>query len=177
MNIYVVRHGQTDWNLRNVLQGSSDIELNNTGKNQATILEKNLANINFDYIICSPLKRAIQTAEIINKYRNVPIFINDSIKERSFGTLEGKKSPKISEYWDYLKNINKNNVEKVQDFFKRINEFMELIITRYRDKDLLIVAHYGVMIAIDCYINGFKPNYDLNNYFFDNATYVKYKID
>ena len=86
MNIYVVRHGQTDWNKENKLQGNTDIELNDNGRKQALDLKGELKNIDYDIIISSPLKRAIQTAELINN--NKPIIIEDNLRERSFGDFE-----------------------------------------------------------------------------------------
>ena len=65
MKIYVVRHGQTDWNVAGKCQGRTDIELNNTGIEQAKNTKEQLKNYNIDLIICSPLKRAIKTAEIL----------------------------------------------------------------------------------------------------------------
>ena len=75
MKLYVVRHGQTKWNVLKKMQGSADIPLNECGKKQAYQTKLNLENINFDIIICSPLIRAKQTAEIINSDRNLEIFI------------------------------------------------------------------------------------------------------
>ena len=66
MKIYVMRHGQTDWNLAGKAQGRTDIELNDTGIEQAKQTKKQIDNYKIDLIICSPLKRARKTAEIIN---------------------------------------------------------------------------------------------------------------
>ena len=176
MNIYVVRHGQTDWNVNGILQGSSNIELNNTGKKQAKNLLNELENTCFDYIICSPLKRTIQTAEILKNNSNIPMVINNSLIERYYGDLEGTSRNDISKYWNYTENCNDFNVEPIQSFFKRIFNFMDDIKENYKDKNVLIVTHYGVMIGIDCYVNGFKKNYNLDGYEFNNGTCQKYII-
>lgn len=73
MKIYFVRHGQTEWNLKKRIQGRADKPLNEQGKQQAIETRQNLISKDIDLIICSPLLRAVETAEIINKDRNIPI--------------------------------------------------------------------------------------------------------
>ena len=85
------RHGQTEWNVLGKVQGRADIGLNEKGKQQAEETRKTLENEKIDLIICSPLLRAKQTAEIINKNRNIPIIYDDDIIERDFGEFEGIK--------------------------------------------------------------------------------------
>ena len=63
MRILITRHGQTDWNLEHKVQGKADIDLNETGKKQAEETREKLWNEKIDLIICSPLKRAKQTAD------------------------------------------------------------------------------------------------------------------
>ena len=70
MSLLITRHSQTDWNLKRKIQGKSDIALNETGIEQAKEVAKKLSNEPIDLIICSPLIRARQTAEIINGDRN-----------------------------------------------------------------------------------------------------------
>lgn len=69
--IYITRHGQTDWNVQKKVIGKCDEPLNETGLNQAKETRNNLLNTNIDLIICSPLKRAKQAAEIINENRTI----------------------------------------------------------------------------------------------------------
>lgn len=70
MEILLTRHGQTEWNLLKKVQGKADIELNEKGIKQAEETRDSLKNEKIDLILCSPLKRAIQTAEIINQGRD-----------------------------------------------------------------------------------------------------------
>ena len=75
--IYVTRHGQTDWNVQKRVMGRCDEPLNNNGINQAIETKNNLLNKDIDLIICSPLLRAKQTANIINEGRNISIVYDD----------------------------------------------------------------------------------------------------
>jgi broad specificity phosphatase PhoE len=84
-----VRHGQTDWNVEGRVQGHTDVPLNAEGVRQAaTICEKLLAD-HVDYVISSPLVRALKTAAFIAETHQKPIHIDSRLKERTFGGLEG----------------------------------------------------------------------------------------
>ena len=85
MEILLTRHGQTEWNLLKKVQGKADIELNEKGVKQAEETRDSLKNEEIDLILCSPLKRAIQTAEIINQGRNIKMIIDERVSERDFG--------------------------------------------------------------------------------------------
>ena len=120
MEIFVVRHGQTEWNALEKLQGQTDIELNEVGREQAQITGEQIKNENIDLIITSPLKRARETAEIINKNFNAPIIEDKRLMERGYGELEGKTrierkmlkeiSDEIDEFCNYNKNLYTYNV-------------------------------------------------------------------
>ena len=119
MKVFITRHGQTEWNSLGRLQGRKDIELNEVGKEQALITGEKIKDEKIDIIITSPLKRARETAEIINKQFNVEIVEDDRLMERCYGDFEGitkvelkeKKIqyPEIDDACNYLKNINKPN--------------------------------------------------------------------
>ena len=168
MNIIVVRHGQTDWNVRDLLQGRTDIELNEKGKSQAIETADNLKNINIDAIYVSPLERTRKTAEEINKKRKLDIIIDERLIERGFGEYEGQSGVDFKKYWDLQANISDNNVEPVKELFERtyslLNEIWELY--GNTDKTILLVTHNGINLAITSILNGLIPNifeYNLKN--------------
>jgi len=162
MNLYVVRHGQTDWNIQGRIQGSTNIELNSIGINQAKQTAELLKNVDFDIIYSSPLKRTIDTARIINEYHNINIIKDGRIIERNFGDFEGTQNvlTDIADYLDYDKNLNTNNVEGVKELFKRIENFLFDIYNNHKDtnSNILVVTHGGVSIAITAIINNTKNN-------------------
>ena len=152
MKIYVMRHGQTDWNLSNKVQGQKDIELNKFGITQAEQTIEHFNNYNFDLIICSPLKRAKQTAEIINRDKNVQIIYNDALIERGLGTFEGTYSDYDSDKIYNLKmNLEINNIEPAKQFYDRVSKLLDYIKENLKDKKILLVTHSGTARAIETY--------------------------
>lgn len=89
MDIYLIRHGETDYNREKRLQGETDIPLNSRGIELAQMTAQGMRNLHFDRIYTSPLVRAKKTAEIIRGDRNIPIIPTDGLKEISFGDYEG----------------------------------------------------------------------------------------
>lgn len=181
--IFVTRHGQTNWNLDKKVMGRCDEPLNDEGIKQAYITKEKLKYFNIDLIICSPLTRAKQTADIINEDRNIKILYDERIIERDFGELEGLH---YNEYdndalWDYYKNKKYIKAESMQDFFERIYSFCKEIKTKYKDLNILLVTHGGVSVALNCYFNDNIPEGSLSNIglFLKNcevANYSKNKV-
>lgn len=178
MHLYVVRHGQTEWNVLKKMQGSADIPLNKKGIQQARQTKNNLDNINLDMIFCSPLIRAKQTAEIINEERNLKIVFDDKLRERNYGEFEGtsKSSFNYNDFWAYGKNLKYDKAENVQDFFKRIYDFLDSIKEKYYGKNILIVCHAGVVKAIECYANKMLADEEIGPFLPDNASILKYDL-
>ena len=115
MILYVTRHGETDYNVQKRYTGSTDIPLNAKGIYQAEELANKLSDIKFDIIVSSPLLRAKQTAEIIQKSYDVPIDIINEFSEINVGVYEGltreEAQMKYPEVWG-----------KIADFFKEMQK-------------------------------------------------------
>lgn len=179
MKIFLVRHGQTDWNVQHKVQGKADIDLNHTGIGQASETSKKLINTQIDLVICSTLKRTMQTAQVINAERNIPIIYDERISERDFGEMEGKHQEDFDfkGFWSYKKNIRYETAENIQNFFKRIYSFLDDIIVKHRDMNILLVTHGGVSIPVDCYFNGIPSDDDLLKLVAKNAEIKEYDIN
>lgn len=165
MNIILVRHGQTDWNVRDLLQGRTDIELNENGKAQAVETAQKLLNENIDVIYVSPLKRTIETAQQINKTRNLNMIIDNRLIERGFGDYEGKSKVEFRKYWNFETNICDCNVEPIKELFFRTYSLLKEIVETYKNtnKTILLVTHNGVNLAVTSILNGFASNiFDYN---------------
>jgi broad specificity phosphatase PhoE len=144
-----VRHGETDCNKRNIIQGHSDAKLNKTGILQAKQLGKRLKDEKIDIVFCSDLSRAKQTAKEILKYhKNVPIKYNKLLRERAFGVFENTH---VDEYGKHRETAGKPRHlyrplggENFYDMRKRVGRFLKSIYPKYRNKTVLVVTHGGV---------------------------------
>lgn len=169
MNIYILRHGQTDYNLMGKFQGQVDIELNKTGMQQAQEAAKELLKVEFNKVFSSPLKRALQTVQYVTKCQ---IEIDKRIIERSFGILEGKESiehfeEKVAEY----------QIETVESLKERVYDFLNEILQKYSYCDnILIATHACIARMIECYFTKIDYYEVLNNYELRNGQYKKYKV-
>lgn len=172
MEILLTRHGQTEWNLLKKVQGKADIELNDKGIQQAEITRDSLKEERIDLILCSPLKRAIQTAEIINQGRNIRMIID----ERDFGEFEGMSNTNFdfNAFWSYKQNLKYDKAENIKDFFRRVYNFLDNIKNEYAGKRILIVAHGGISIPVKCYFEGIPNAETLLPLCLENCEVAKY---
>ncbi|WP_073010417.1 histidine phosphatase family protein [Virgibacillus chiguensis] len=143
--ICFIRHGQTNWNKQGKLQGKTDIPLNDTGRDQAQACGKYLHAHNYDILICSPLLRAKETADIINQHLHLPIIKMDDFKERSFGDAEGLTMEERKHR--YPSGHFPNQEERV-DFNQRVMTGVEKVNEQYPQQRVLLVAHGAVINAI-----------------------------
>ena len=179
MNLYIVRHGQTDYNLNNIIQGISDIPLNLNGIGQIQKLKGRVDKLKIDLAITSPVLRTRQTTQILLGTRNVPIIIDKRITERKMGILEGKsiKMYDAKAYWNYKLNYDNNEqVEKIWDLFDRTRAFLIDIIKTYPDKNILLVSHGATIRALHYNIVGFNESDYLLNFKVPNGCLFKYYI-
>lgn len=169
MNIYVLRHGETDYNLQGKFQGQTNIPLNEIGIQHANNTKKQLANIKFDLVISSPLDRAIQTTKIVT---NINPIIDERIIERSFGKLEGQSS-----IYDFEEKIEEYNIETYEQLCERIYSFLDDLIKQHLDKEnVLVGTHACVTQIIETYFNKNKNKSNWKDCYLKNAEYKVYKI-
>ena len=138
---YLVRHGQTDWNVEKRIQGHSDIPLNDAGRAQAVQLQERLKPIAFDHCFSSDLQRAIETARILTASRSLAIHVDPRLRERNFGIGEGK----LFSECDTSLEQNLMTVETDEAVAKRFFAFLHETEKKYPGSSILIVTHGGVM--------------------------------
>jgi len=176
MSIYVIRHGQTDWNIENRLQGQSESLLNDTGIAQANMAKIKLANIDFDLIISSSSKRAISTTNIINSDKNTSVKLDKRLLERSYGNLEGLYGNQIniSELWSLNSPTKNPTVETIDSLFSRVTSLLDELKNSYKNEQILLSTHSGTSIAISCYFNDIPKDGNLLNLGLKNCAFIKY---
>lgn len=164
-NIYIVRHGESVWNKLKIIHGQSNPPLSNEGKIQAELLAIDLMNINFDACFCSPLQRASVTAKTILKFhKNTPIKYDDRLLEIFLGDLEGVHSTNIDLFNETFELLTEHGVESQAHFFKRVKSFFDDYLTKWEDKNILIVSHCGTIRMCNFYFNPPEINHTINDY-------------
>ncbi|MBN6206477.1 histidine phosphatase family protein [Ralstonia pickettii] len=144
--ICFVRHGETDWNTAGILQGQQNTGLNHKGQEQAEATGAYLAANEevFDILITSSLKRAKETAEIINQHLQLPMLETDAFRERAFGEAEGlSREERQQKYPD----TNFPGAEKETDFYERVTTGFQEITAVYANKHILLISH-GLVINL-----------------------------
>lgn len=170
--MYIVRHGQTDWNIKKLLQGHTDIPLNKTGEEQARIFGQTLKDTTFDAAFSSDLLRAQRTAEIIVLEKKVAVETTKLLRERRYGKFEGQKAESLEEF-DRLKDTLEKearlkhkpspDVESDEELIGRVITFLREISVSYIGKNVLVVSHGGVMAALLRHLGRSLPHGAINN--------------
>ncbi len=153
MRLYVVRHGQTSYNIDNKVCGISDVELTSLGKQQAKKAQEDLQFFKIDYIFSSPLQRAYETAKIINKDRQLEIQIDPRIQEINFGKFEGVINNDEFQYYKQNHGLHYPGGESLFQVVFRVYSFLEELENKYPDKNILVVCHGGIVRVIHSYFH------------------------
>ena len=141
---YYLRHGETDWNRERRQQGQTDIPLNDTGRAQARATARQLADCGIATICTSPLKRARETAEIVNRSLQAELVVVNGLVECNWGVGEGRVNDGWYEDWrdgGFLEGAEAHT-EFVARSLAAINEALEY------PGPVLIVGHGGVYRAV-----------------------------
>ena len=176
MELYVVRHGQTDMNRLQIMQGQTVVSsLDDRGRYEAECIGKRLKNISFDHIFSSDLKRCRETSDIIlsqSEYKREPVY-TETLRERSKGIFEGGPWENFRKYCAEEKDrIMKAppGGESLEDVLKRTKNFAEMLKNTCSENDrILAVTHQGLIkILLLCLLD--MPLMYHRNFRFDNCS-------
>ncbi len=164
MKLILVRHGETHWNEAGLVQGGdSDIELNDTGLEQARKLAAFLESEPITAILSSPLQRAIATAEVIANHHQLPVEIDQGLRELKVGDLEGMSvsnlrttfSRFLLQWWQDGEAMKLPNGESLVELQQRAWKVIESLLERHKTSPehsegttVVVVSHYFVTLAI-----------------------------
>lgn len=181
MRLFLVRHGQTDWNVKGKIQGSVDSELNETGIKQAEELSIKIKLLkskhNFSIIYTSPQRRAAKTAQILSQAVNADYIKVKGLEEINFGEWEGMTWPEIEkkypeEYEEWYENRRYTRPpkgESYQDMIERVLAAIHKIIEKENEhENVVIVTHSAVIMCLMCYITN-TPFEDMMKFITDNT--------
>ncbi|XID94907.1 histidine phosphatase family protein [Paenibacillaceae bacterium WGS1546] len=143
--IAFIRHGSTSWNKEGRAQGSSDISLDQDGIRQAELLADRLRSEAWNHIYSSSLTRAKQTAQIIGNAIGLEIRLDDRLRERSGGLIEGTTEQERLRKWGRNWRDLELGIESIEDVQKRGSDFLEEINSKHQGEKVLVVSH-GALI-------------------------------
>ncbi|MGW8956957.1 histidine phosphatase family protein [Paenibacillus sp. NPDC055715] len=171
--IALIRHGSTSWNKEGRAQGNSDISLDQDGINQAKLLATRLRSEDWNHIYSSTLARAKQTALIVGSAIGVDIRLDDRLRERSGGLIEGTTEEERIEKWGTGWRELDLGLEPIEIVQKRGEEFLEEIMMKHQGEKVLVVSH-GALIQFN-FIN-LVPDFPTKHFGNTSITILK-KID
>jgi len=164
LKLILVRHGETSWNRERRVQGAdSDIELNETGLEQATRLASSLENESIVAIHASPMRRAVATAEAIASRHGLPVEVDHRLIEIKVGELEGLSvldlnttfSQFLLERWKGRSMAESTDGETLDGLVCRVWPVVEGLLERHNagdghngDREVVIVSHFFVTLAV-----------------------------
>ncbi len=183
--LYLMRHGQTEYNVRRVIQSHNDSPLTREGITSTRGRAKMLKGIIFDAIFCSDLERARKSLEILLDELDTNIIVNycADLREIDFGQLTGRN---IEDIMDIIQLHKKQTHRRYPDgesgdsFSKRVLDFVEMVLDLHVGGTILFMTHFGVIETIlKHYINKLDDrlntkNYDIGVLYF-NKKGVSYK--
>lgn len=160
-DVYIVRHGQTQWNVDRRLQGEMDIPLNEKGIEQAKQLHDRFSGIKFQAAYSSDLSRAHETAAIILNSKDIPIIKTSQLRETKLGCWVGKPIDELKTWItaqsitnhgfqkdEYFKHKWHDEVESVGEVFHRSIHYILNLSTSHLGQTVIVVSHGGVLESI-----------------------------
>ena len=178
MKIYSTRHGQTSYNKQEIILGTTDIELDETGEQQAKALAERIAELGtIDIIIASPMKRAQKTARAVAERCGLDIVTEERFREWDYGSYEGKS--RFTEGFaenkvNFAVRMGKSG-ESLLQLTHRVYSALDDIIAEHSGRTVLLVTHGGVCRVIETYFND-MTNEQFSNWFMDNCGLLEYNI-
>lgn len=153
--MFIVRHGESEWNVLGLVQGHMNSSLTPEGEDQARLTAELLSEIHFDEIFSSDLVRATRTAEIIRLERELEILTTERLREQHFGSLEGSSAQELINHFKRWKHLSNNaerfaqrfvpDMETAEEALLRFMTFLREVAVAYVGKTVLISTHGTIM--------------------------------
>ncbi len=176
MNIYVARHGETEWNLENRVSGRTDIPMTPHGIEQAHQLAEAVSELDIDLMLVSPLQRAQLTAQIVSERCQIPMITEERLIEYNFGIFEGRL--RTDEEFQAIRRelpCRYPGGESSFDAAARTYALLDEVRRTYAGKNLLLITHGALARVIRTYFVS-MTNEEYGSYMTDNCKCVRYEI-
>lgn len=144
----LVRHGSTDWNVEERIQGCTDTVLNQQGRKEVAVLAEHFKGQDWEFIITSHLQRAQETGMIIGEVLQIPVLAYRNLRERKFGPLEGMGFQEIREkYPEGIGALSLPGLESRLEVEERALQTMDQLAKLFPARQIIIVTHGGFLRA------------------------------
>lgn len=160
--VYLVRHGQTAWNVGEIFRGRADIPLDDVGRNEAVLAGEALKDATIHAVYSSPLSRSMETAQNIAKFHNLFVIPLDAITDISYGEWEGHSNEEMKAKYPDLHRLWHTEPHKVrfpkgeslEDVRARSVAALNDLLARHKDQNIVLVAHRVPNKVICCALIG-----------------------
>ena len=167
--LILARHGETAWNVGKVFRGRVDVDLDEVGFKQAELLGKYLGNWELEAIYSSPLRRALDTANMVARYQKVVVWVAEGLTDFDYGEWQSLPEQEVSRLYPTLLNEWYNSPHKaempggesLEDVTRRAVEAVNGILARHRG-NVLLVSHRVVLKVLVCYLLGLDNSHFWN---------------
>jgi broad specificity phosphatase PhoE len=167
--LILARHGETTWNVEKIYRGRSEVDLDEEGLKQAEFLGKYLSDWNLDAIYCSPLKRALDTANIVARYRKVSVHVAEGLTDCDYGKWQSLPEREVQRLYPALFDAWHTSPDKVkmpggeslEDVRERAVPVVNGIVAKYGG-NVLLVSHRVVIKVLVCSLLGLDNSHFWN---------------
>jgi len=167
--LILARHGETAWNVEKIYRGRSDVALDEVGTKQAELLGKYVSNHRLEAIYSSPLKRALDTANIIARYQKIDVQIAEGLVDFDYGEWQCLPEREVERLYPALLNEWRNNPHKIrmpggeslEDVRKRAIEVINDVLSNYHGS-VVLVSHRVVNKVLICSLLGLDNSHFWN---------------
>jgi broad specificity phosphatase PhoE len=186
VKLLLIRHGETDYNVKKRLQGQMDTPLNTRGEEQAAVLGLFLENEPIDAVYSSPLKRAARTAEIIAALHKpaLSVVCDPQLMEVDFGEWNGMLMSTIFESngtdfrrWREDHDFAVPQGESINMLIQRMDGFRERFLADHPGQTVAVVAHGGVLQALIIHLMQMKPKLSWPFFRMENTSVTEIQVD